>query len=342
MELRDRYYRRTARFTAVVVAIVVCCVSRSQLAAQDETSSTDQVSAADRIDLIKPDRSGRRVLSGVIEDLIGTSVIVRRGAALDVVPLSNVRILRYSQPPELVDGMTLLRTGDAAAAIERLQAAFEQERRPWVQREILAAQARAMSYSGRFEDAIAIVERIVKSDEKTRHLMELPLVWDERLAANSRVAMTPDDLQHESPLRQLVAVSVLVNDPQHADAAATTLATLRRSPVVRINQICEVLSWRRALCRPEVLTEVDVQLWQTRAREFDARLRAVAELQVGRGLLALGETDRAVSHLLWMPFVEPFDAATTRLSAGDAVAALRSSGRTEEADRLAAEFSVTN
>ena len=297
------------------------------------------VTSSDQVTIRKAGTHRDKILSGVIEDMSGQNIVLRRGGnTVDILKLREVVSVKFHRSPEFNDGLRKLESRDWQTALEALQAAEATEPRAWAVREIRASEAVAQRALGRFDECLAMVEKIFEDDPGTRHLVELPLVWDERLPPGQRFAGTSADLKSPSVLRQLTAASALLHAPQQQAAAAATLASVRRTPHVRIQELADIQLWRRSLLRPSELQPGEIERWRQRAGDFDRRMRAAPEFLIGRALLAEHDYDRAATSLLWMPLLEPLDPATTAASLGDAVEALQLAGRTAEAAQFRIEL----
>ncbi|MGV2340775.1 MAG UNVERIFIED_CONTAM: hypothetical protein LVR18_44600 [Planctomycetaceae bacterium] len=86
------------------------------------------------------------------------------------------------------------------------------ESRPWVMREIRAELAACRRNLGEWEAGIREVEEILATDPDSRHVLQLPLVWDERLPAEQRYPGGIEELQEMSVARRLTAGSALLFD----------------------------------------------------------------------------------------------------------------------------------
>jgi hypothetical protein len=209
-----------------------------------------------------------------------------------------------------------------------------------VVREILASTAQAQRALGQFEQCLTTIEKILDDDPASRHVVELPLVWDERLPAEQRIRMTAADLQAASPVRQLTAASALIHEPEHQAAATATLQALRKTARGQILELSEAQLWRARLLQPRRTSGIrSSTVEQPGATHLDRRARSGPEFVIGRALLAVHDYDNAATSLLWMPLLEPLDPPTTEASLQQAITALELSGRSAEAARLRAESS---
>jgi hypothetical protein len=311
---------------AVLVASCLCC----------PTTCADEIPpqltlGGDEVELATEEPYRPQVLSGVIEELAGESVFLRTRGTLRSVPLRDVRQLRFSRPAGYDEGLLRLAADDWRGAVEHLTAALAVESRPWVLREIRAEIASCRRSLAEWELCVREVEEILSTDPDSRHVLCLPLVWDERLPAAERYPGRPEELAEKSAARRLTAASSLLSDPQHAAAAEAALRDLRRNGRGGLVRAAELQLWRMQLAQRDKLRLSDVEQWQERLGEFSRAFRGPGELLSGRAFRLLGDADRAAASLLWMPLAAPLDPATRRAALQEAAEVLEESGRTADA-----------
>lgn len=328
-----KHNRRLAPFRSLCLLIAILA-TYSFVPAQD-TPSILPFTTTDHVVIRDGDSQRTKIIPGVIEDLAGQSVVLRRGGnAVEVFKLREIESLQFGKTAAFDEGLRHIQNQQWTQAIDTLSIAETTEPREWVVREIQASQAEALRAAGRFEECIKVIERIYEHDPNTRHLNLLPLVWDERLAPTNRIAAKREDLKSPSQLRQLVAASALLQDPMHETAAAVVLQTLKTGPRAAIQQLAEAQLWRLRLLHPESIRASETEGWMQRVRDFDKRQRSGPEFIIGRALLAVHDYDNASTSLLWMPLVAPLDPPTTMACRNEAIIALKLSGRIAEAAQL--------
>jgi tetratricopeptide (TPR) repeat protein len=306
--------------------------------AQDDTAPEPPAVSVDQVELRPVGLRRAKVLSGVIEDVIAESVVIRRTAgAPDVVPLRDVATLRFQKPVDYEAGLKLLQNYRWSEALPLITKALDEEQRPWVIREIRAARAEIFRAQRRYDDCIREVEQILDSDPDTRHLLLLPLVWDERLEESARYIGRAEDLQSDSECRRLVTATALLHESAHQQQAEAVLRDLKRNGRGSMGAIVELQLWRLSLLTTGAIRELAVEQWQVRLREFQRELRGPGEWICGRALMVLNDYDRALTALLWMPLVAPLDPASTAAAIQDAVVAAKQAGRPGEAAALTLE-----
>ena len=321
----------------LIITIVVFVIVSSTLAAQN-TPSILPFTTTDQIVIRDGDSQRTKIIPGVIEDLAGQSVVLRRGGnAVEVFKLRDIESLQFGKTAAFDEGLRHIQNREWTRAIDTLSIAETTEPREWVVREIQASQAEALRAAGRFDECVKVVENIYEHDPNTRHLNLLPLVWDERIPEEHRFKTNAIDLKSTSLLRQLVAASALLQDPMHESAAADVLQHLKTGPRAGIQQLAESQLWRIRLLHPEKIRATETEGWMQRVRDFDRRQRSGPEFVIGRALLAVHDYDNASTSLLWMPLVAPLDPPTTMACRDEAIGALKLSGRIAEAAQLRSE-----
>ena len=326
----------------VPMLLVVLCVKAVWLVSVvgDEPEAGLQLPASshDILELRTAEGLRPRVLTGLIEDLSANSVVFRlTSGQTQVLQLRQLRAIRFVRSEVWEEGLSLMQQRRYRAALPKLEQGLSREARPWALREIRGDLAVCQRAAGESQQCLATVEQILESDPETRHILALPLLWDERLVADAGLRVVPADLSAKSLARQLTAASVLLGDETAGVQSESTLRSLRRSGRSNFGLLAELQLWRLRLLRggPELL---EAESWQQRSVELDRWTRGPAELLIGRALFRLNEDDRAAVSLLWMPLIAPLDPQHCRRALQDAVEVLQRSGRPVEAAGLQEEI----
>ena len=330
---------RGLRQTGCCICIWLCSVWLCETLTADEPAA-GTVFSGDEVELSAPDLGRPPVLTGVIEELAGESVFLRSRGVLRAIPLRDVRQLRFSRPAGYDEGLRRVQVGEWRGAAEHLTAALAVESRPWVLREIRAELASCHRSLRAWEACIREVTEILDTDPDSRHVLMLPLVWDERLDVAERYVAAMEELQAKSPARRLAAASALLSDQKHGSAAEAVLLDLRRHGRGGVVRIAELQLWRVKLGQRESLRITDVDQWQERLGEFSRAMRGPGEFLSGRAFRQLGDLDRAAASLLWMPLAAPLDPGSCRAALTEAAAVLEESGRTDDARRIRARLAA--
>lgn len=325
-------------FCRLVLSVAGLLWGAGELCAGDEQGVQLPSASSDVLELRVSAGVRARSLVGLVEDLSGDSVVFRGvDGGVQVLRLSQLRVIRFARSEVWEEGLVLSRGRRWLEAIPKLREALSRESRPWALREIRGELAICQRAVGQRLECIATVEEILESDSETRHLVSLPLIWDERVSDEQGVRAVVGELGEKSLARQLVAASVLLGDESTRQVAEAALRSLRRSGRGNVGVLAELQLWRLRLLEggPEAL---EAESWQRRAEELRGVERGVAELQIGRALVRLSEDDRAAVSLLWMPLTAPLDPWHCRRALRDAVEVLERSGRPEDGLRLRGEI----
>jgi hypothetical protein len=326
----------------IVIAVIFFRMPATQFVTAatvpDEVESQLPIPAVDQILFRTATPQRGRSASGIIQQLSGQTVVLRREAdRVEVYSLRDVEEIRFRKSAEYEGGLNRLSERDWTEAITKLKAALQTEAREWTRREIRASLAYALRCDGQFSQCLAEVEKILEEDPESRHVVELPLVWDERLPADHRIELTLEDLRSKSVARQLTAASIFLQESQHEAEAIAVLSALRKSSRGSMQTLAAAQLWRVNLLRAEPLDRYRVEELRRDLKWMDRRLRSGPEFLLGRALLLMHDYDNAATSLLWMPLLEPLDPWTTTASLNDAISALQLAGRTTEAESLRQE-----
>lgn len=325
-----------------ICAMVIVLPSHALSQEPDESKADESLLppvSGDQV-ILKPKGAARpRILQGAIADLKGHSVILRQNdGQVEVVVLRDVHRIEFSKSVDYETGLQAMQQRKWLEAIKSLTAAHREERRPWVRREILGAMAQCYRARREFAECLRTVEQILADDPSSRHVLSLPLVWDERLPAAQRYSADVAQLRSKSLAERLTAASALLSTEEHRRQATATLQSVRKESDLTMSQLAELQLWRLKLIEPEKLAALEVEDWQRRLKELDRRVRSPGEFLAGRALMQLHENDRAITCLLWMPLMEPWDPPTTAASLTDALTLFEQSGRSAEGQRLLPEL----
>ena len=317
-----------------ILSLILC----HEFVCADETSRLPLITD-DRVVVRSEGGYRTKTISCVIEDIAGQKIVVRRsGSTANLIRLQEVVSVQFRKSNEFNEGLKKLRERDWKTALTLLQTAVTTENRNWARREINSHLAQAYRALGEFEGCLATVEKIIQDDPDTRHVVELPLVWDERLPLKSRIQLAAADLKSPSEVRRLTAASALLHESSQEATAVAVLKDLEQSATGVLLELVRAQLWRLRLLHPDQLREAEVSSWSQNVKQQDRRTRSGPEFIIGRALLATHDYDNAATSLLWMPLLEPLDPPTTKASLQDAIKALELSGRQSDADKLRGEY----
>jgi tetratricopeptide (TPR) repeat protein len=328
---------RTVALTAMLL-VQIFDPARS-LQAQQQDPLLLPFTTSDVVVTLNPETGQFKALTGVIQDLIGGRVILRRGGAgrIDTIRLRNVHELRFGKSNLFDDGLRLAKVGQWAAAVDSFDRAVIAEPRRWAQREIDAASARALLALRRYDAVIERIEQISASDPATRHVHLLPLVWDERISETERFQADVSQLASTSAIRRLSAASALLHDLDSRAPAKDVLVELRTSGIPGIQELATAQLWRIPVLENTTLRPAERALWKNRASSFAFWLRGGPLALLGRMELAAHDYDAAAASFLWLPTMQADDRPLAAACMIHGAKAVRMSGRPGEAKNILAE-----
>lgn len=316
--------------TSIAVLITGLCLCTGPLA--DE--STGLLNSGDFIVLQADARQSR--ISCRIQDIRGETVTLVRSnrGKVEVHRCSDLSQLHFGRPLDWARGRELWQAGNQRRGLEMLDRAISQEQRPWARHELLADSARYCLQAGMFEQTIERIERVFAKDPQTRHIALLPLVWDERLPEGERVQSTPEQINSDSAIRQLVACSALLSDADHREAVISRLTSLRRtSGNARLSELAATQLWRDALLHQPADSTVPDH-YRDIVRQLPADARGGPTFVLGRLQALRHQYDEAALLLMWMPLMPHNDRALAAASLAESIRCLQKGGRPAEAAQL--------
>jgi signal peptidase II len=215
--------------------------------------------------------------------------------------------------------------------------ALDEERRPWVRREILARLAWCYRLQGDGVRAGETFLALYESDPETPFFSAIELAWvggetPPELAERARQWLRRDD----SPVARLMGASHLLSGADRAVAVAA-LRELMKQPDERLAILAAAQVWRTQVGQAD---ENQLRRWEDVIRRLPSTLRAGPYFVIGKGY-ALGRLpEQAALKFLWLPLVyneDPMLAAEACLEAADALAA---AGQQAESQSLYREVVV--
>ncbi len=271
---------------------------------------------------------GRR-LQGTIEDMPGEALIFRTIAGnRERLRIGEIAELRFGRSPQWEEGLALREAGDVAGAAKSIRAAMGVESRAWALRELRGMLAGLLREQGAYEECLEEVQRILDSDADSRHVIEIPLVWDEQVPVVERMPAGAVDLESKSELRRLIAASSLLGRVELREACEQEFRQQMLNGRGTLKQLAEIQTWRSKLLAADELTVFEVDGWQDRSQEFARPVRAAAAIVVAQADLLLHREDRALEGFLWCALVGAPDRATNVIALNRALAVMERTGRT--------------
>lgn len=307
--------------------------------AQDESDTPDKV-------IISPGgRSSTRItLKGEILEYTGETLRIRLklGEAPKEFPAADVIEIVTPQMTGHQKGLVLFGKKDYEGATKAFGAAFEEEGRAWVKREILTYLVRCALMKGDYVNATSKFAVLVRSDPRTHAFSLIPLIWN-RQSPNPALKSQGESwlLDEKQPVAvKLMGASILLDDPQFGTTASVALRDLAAQSDRRVGALASCQLWRTRLATRKEINLTELKVWEQKLESLPEELRGGPHFLMGRAYVSRREFELGAVHLLWTPLVQPEDhflAARATLEAADALATI---GQLEEAAKLYEETSA--
>lgn len=261
--------------------------------------------AQDRV-LIQQASGTRIPMTGYVEDYTGREILfrlkpndpVRRYARSDVVDVTTEYTPRHER------GRKLFAAGKISEAKLEFDGAYNDEDRPWVRREILAAQVKCALWNGDYALAISRFFPIAASDPDTFHYNLVPLCWsDDDPPAKIRFEAREWTAPAASPLSKLIGASWLLTAPDATSEVEQILRKLSREPDIRIQRLAQMQSWRLKLRNNGQVDPDEITRWDHFVEELPVELRGGSYFVIGQAWKQRKEHERAARAFLWLPLV---------------------------------------
>lgn len=267
-------------------------------------------------------RSPRRVV-GEITDYTGREVKIRTASGRETsLPADRIDEIstQYTEPH--VAATALMEQQKFDEAFAQFKAALAAEKRPWVQRQILAEIAHCQRARGQDVAAAQAFLLIVKHDPDTPHYDAIPLAWRPSELTVEAQRKGIEFLRDEAnPVAQLIGASWLLSDTSQRAAAIETLDALASSREHRVAQLAEAQLWRTKLISAR---REDLYLWRTAIDRLPQPLRAGPYYLLGQLLAQQKQYDDAAIAFMRLPILYPGDrtlAAEALLAAAEVLSA---------------------
>lgn len=284
---------------------------------------------------------GRTIVRGSIAAITGDRLSIRLNGkgTLKIFRLPEVQQLHYYRPLAWQEGLAHEAKGNWSEALAAFERALAGEDRDWAWCELQALAAATEIRRGTRWEAVDRIEKILEKDGETRHVALLPLVWDDRLSAASRLTATAEQLRSHSVVHRLAAASALLGSDSEQLAAETTLKKIVQAEHhSRIGQLASAQLWRLPLLSVSHRPKVVLEAWREQVQRMPADLRHGPLYVMARLTEASHNYDLAATDYLWLPLMDAPDPALAALSMEGAIRCLDRSGQPAAAARLRSEL----
>lgn len=214
--------------------------------------------------------------------------------------------------------------------------AWQQESRPWVQRQILASMVRNLLLLRRFDAAADGFLALTRTDPQTHFFDAIPLGWsiqaiDGAFQQKANVWLDND----QDAIASLIGASWLLPITSRQAAATEKLRALSNHTDPRIAFLAAAQLWRLQIA---TASPQDTQRWQTTIDRMPPSLRSGPYFVLGQAQARQGHSELAAITLMRIPILysERHDLASQALLV--AAAELKKLGQSKEAVRLYQEI----
>lgn len=263
------------------------------------------------------DQPSRTSVTGIIADYSGGRLTIRSDAGVQqTIPAERIVEIQSDWTPTETTGDQLSREGKLAEAVKSYQQALRDERRVWVQRQIVAKLIGSYGQLEQFDMAGEAFLRLLQSDPQTPHIGVLPLSWmtfSPTPALHQRAAAWMANTQDSVSV--LLGASWLLSTTQRT-AAVQSLQRLLADRDPRVAMLAQTQLWRT---RSATATIEEIQGWEAWLTRLPGDLRAGPHYVIGQAWSTKGRPDKSALAYLRVPILYKNDrrlAAAALLSAG--------------------------
>lgn len=230
-----------------------------------------------------------------------------------------------------LSGLQELRAGRTRIAIEKLNQALSEEKRPWAKRIIRSKLVDAHQLIDQPEAAVKHFLEILREDPQSRFLNLTPLPWAG--SGNSLVQQSEKWLASRDPATQLIGASWALAGPNR-DKAQKVLLSLSNDIDARIRSIAIGQLWRTRANVSEKQTEV----WQGLASKMNREYRAGPTFVLAKAQAQCQKTDEALINFMRIPILYPNQRYLCAAALYRAANLLHNSGKSEQGRSLLNEL----
>ncbi len=308
--------------TACIVSVLACAVVRGE----------------DRIVVAPPDTSGEVIIRGEIVDFVGSTIRIRADGSSNpqVVPVSQVVRIETMYLSEHQTGLIRLNEGLTREAEEAFLAAYQNEARGWVRREILA---HLVQCAQRREDHVTAASRfieIIRDDPQSRFWGIAPVPWTPESTSDALKEEARVWLGRSFDVDRFLGACWLLFDNTSHEAALTTLRDFSRGSNTRISALATAQQWRLRL-RESNPSDVELASWRDHIEFIPADFRSGPQALLAMGYHRRGQYEQAAAEWLWISTVYTEQGTLAAKATFESADCLDRLGRTEEAARLFTE-----
>lgn len=235
-------------------------------------------------------------VTGEIVDFAGGQLSIRNEVGVQqTIPAERVVEIRSDATAAETAADQLAREGKFEEAVKNYQQAVRDDKRVWVQRQVMAKLVGTYCQLEQFDSAGDAFLSLLRNDPQTHHFAVIPLSWmvhspSPQLAQRAAVWMS----QTQNSVSVLLGASWLLSTSQRA-AASASLQRLITDRDPRVAMLAQTQLWRT---RTATATVEEVEGWEAWLARLPADLRAGPYFALGQAWSARGQSDKsALAHL---------------------------------------------
>ncbi len=263
------------------------------------------------------DQTTQTSVTGTIADYSAGRLTIRSEAGLpQTIPAERIVQIQSDWTPAETTGDQLSRDGKLAEAVKSYQQALRDERRVWVQRQIVAKLVGSYCQLEQFDLAGGAFLRLLQSDPQTSHIGVIPLSWmtfSPTPALHQRAAAWMANTQDSTSV--LLGASWLLSTAQRT-AAVQSLQRLLTDRDPRVAMLAQTQLWRT---RNATATIEEIQGWEAWLTRLPRDLRSGPYCVIGQAWSTKGCPAKSALAYLRVPILYGTDrrlAAAALLAAG--------------------------
>lgn len=245
---------------------------------------------------------GLMKIGGQVTEYTGQriEIVLADGSRIEY-PGTQVARIDTQRHPAQLRGRALCQEGRIEQALEQFRQAHREEKRPWLQREILADAVLCYEALGQFAAAGNAFLTLWKLDPSTPHLDTLPAAWYAEVPAADITAQATRWLRQEDPAAALLGASHLLASSQRAEAIEV-LKRLVTHDDPRLALLAEGQRWRVDYL---TATADQVRRWEAAVLRLPEPLRLGPYLVLGQAWAHLKRPEKAALAYLRVPILYP-------------------------------------
>ncbi len=293
------------------------------------------IAAQDTVTIAAGNEGGKTRIGGRILDYNGRELHMQVAGGLEKsFPTPKILRVETQYEPQHVQADVALAQGRFEEALALYQKAVKSEPRRWVRRKIIAQWVWCYRALGRADRACEAFLLLLRDDPDTPYFDCIPLAWLPRQPSAAMEQTARAWLGRQEPAAVLLGASYLLTTNKRA-GALTKLRKLTTASDTRIAQMALAQTWRATDAGAD---EQEIDAIQLAIERIPEPLRAGPYFVLGAALLGRQQWEQAALALMRVPILYPQHRLLAARSLVDVGRAMQRLGRTAEAVRLYREL----